>query len=98
MLTIWNYNYALFIIGLIGLIVLKKNILILFFSLEILLLSINLNLIFISLLNFNLKGQLLTVLILTLAAAEAALGLAILISFYKNKGLISLNSTNLLKN
>ncbi len=97
MTNIWFYNFSLLVIGLIGLLVNKKNLLIVFFSLEIILLSVNLNLIILSIVNQNSNGQLLSLIILTLAAAEASIGLALLISYYRLRGTISTNMTNLLK-
>ena len=97
MVSIWFYTFSLFIIGIIGLLINKKNLLIIFLSLEIILLSINLNLIVLSIINNNTNSQLLSLIILTLAAAEAALGLALLIGYYRLRGSIATNSTNLLK-
>ena len=97
MISIWYYIYSLFVIGIIGLLINKKSLLIIFLSLEIILLAINLNLTIISLINNNTNAQLLSLIILTLAAAEASLGLALLIGYYRIRGSIATHTTNLLK-
>ena len=79
----------LFVIGIIGVIINRHSIINLFMSIELVLLAVNLNILsFASYLN-DLAGQVLVLLILTVAAAEIAIGLAILVLYYKNKGDIS---------
>lgn len=87
----------LFVIGVIGVFVTKKNIIVILMSIEIMLLSINLNFIIYST-HFNDSiGQLFSLMILTVAAAEAAIGLAILIAFYRLRGTISIADISSLK-
>lgn len=87
----------LFIIGVLGIIINRKNIIILLMSIEIMLLSINFLLITVSSLIDNIQGQILALYILVVAAAESAIGLSILIAYYRNTGNISVNYINMLK-
>jgi len=73
----------LFIIGLWGMVLNKKNIIIIIMSIEILLLGANLNFVIFSVFIDDIKGQVFSLLILTIAASESAIGLAILVIFYK---------------
>ena len=87
----------LFVIGIFGLFLNRKNIIILLMSIELMLLSVNINLIaFSSFLN-DLVGQIFTLFVLTVAAAEAAIGLAILVSFFRNRGTIAVEDVNVMK-
>ena len=91
------YPVLLFLFGLFGLIQSRKNILLVIISIELLLLSINIFLLLAaSYLDDNL-GDILSLFILTVAAAESSIGLAILISFYRLNGSIAMNRINLLK-
>lgn len=98
-----NLNYCLILVlgifstGLLGVFVTRKNIIILLMSIELLLLAVNLNFIFYSVYLDDLIGQLFALLILTVAASEAAIGLAILIVYYRVKGVISIAFINSLK-
>lgn len=98
-----NLNYCLililgiFSIGLLGVFVTRKNIIILLMSIELLLLAVNLNFIFHSIYLDDIIGQLFALLVLTVAASEAAIGLAILIVYYRVKGVISIAFINSLK-
>jgi NADH-quinone oxidoreductase subunit K len=95
MLTI-NINYLLnlttiiFIIGLVGIVLNRKNILIILMSIELLLLSVNLNFAALSIYLDDIIGQIFVVFILTIAATESAIGLAILTVFYRLKNSIQL--------
>jgi NADH-quinone oxidoreductase subunit K len=95
MLTI-NINYILnlttiiFIIGLVGIVLNRKNILIILMSIELLLLSVNLNFAALSIYLDDIMGQIFVVFILTIAATESAIGLAILTVFYRLKNSIQL--------
>ena len=85
-MSILNYfifTFFLFCLGLFGIILNRQNIIIILMSIELLLLSINLNFIYFSLLIDDIIGQVFSLLILTVAAAESAIGLAIMIVFYK---------------
>jgi NADH-quinone oxidoreductase subunit K len=89
-------NFFLFCIGLFGIILNRQNIIIILMSIELLLLSINLNFIYFSVFIDDVIGQVFSLLILTVAAAESAIGLAILILFFKIYGDISIYKINLL--
>jgi|TARA_Y100000385_G_C13106406_1_gene648181 NADH-quinone oxidoreductase subunit K len=87
----------LFFIGLSGIFLNKKNIIILLMSIEIIFLSININFIFFSIFIDCVFGQIFSLLILTVAAAESAIGLAILVIYYRIKGTIRIDFINLIK-
>lgn len=89
-------NFFLFCIGLFGIILNRQNIIIILMSIELLLLSINLNFLYFSLFLDDIIGQVFSLLILTVAAAESAIGLAIMIVFFKIYGNISIYKINLL--
>ena len=87
----------LFTIGVFGIFLNRKNIIVILMSIELILLSVNLNFVaFSSQLN-DLAGQVFALLILTVAAAEAAIGLAILVIFYRNRGSIAVEDVNMMK-
>jgi len=87
----------LFVIGIFGVFLNKKNIIIILMSIELMLLAVNINFVaFSSYLN-DIMGQIFSLLILTVAAAEAAIGLAILVIYYRNKGSISVDDINEMK-
>tara|TARA_B100000029_G_C17433789_1_gene908891 strand:- start:752 stop:1060 length:309 start_codon:yes stop_codon:yes gene_type:complete len=87
----------LFTIGVIGIFLNKKNVIIILMSIELILLSVNLNFIaFSSYLN-DISGQVFAMFALTVAAAEAAIGLAILVTFFRNKASISVENINEMK-
>jgi NADH:ubiquinone oxidoreductase subunit K len=86
MLTLFQYlsfSFTIFVIGLWGMALNKKNVITIIMSVEILLLGANFNFIIFSIFLDDLKGQLFALLILTVAASESAIGLAILVIFYK---------------
>jgi|TARA_B110000093_G_scaffold22832_1_gene21107 NADH-quinone oxidoreductase subunit K len=83
--------------GVLGIIINRKNIIILLMSIELMLLSINFLLITVSTLLDNIHGQVFALYILVVAAAESAIGLSILIAYYRVRGTISVKFTNLLK-
>lgn len=89
-------NFFLFCIGLFGIILNRQNIIIILMSIELLLLSINLNFLYFSVFLDDIIGQIFSLLILTVAAAESAIGLAIMIAFFKIYGNISIYKINLL--
>src|SRR6202050_692304 len=84
-------------IGIAGIILNRKNIIIILMSVELILLSVNINLVAFSTQSGDLTGQVFALLILTVAAAEAAIGLAILVSYYRNRGSIAVEDINALK-
>lgn len=90
-------SVTLFLIGILGIFLIKKNIIIILMSIELMLLSININFIIFSVYLDNLTGQIFALFILTVAAAESAIGLAILVVYYRIKGLISINFINSIK-
>tara|TARA_Y100000590_G_scaffold470659_1_gene667519 strand:+ start:11726 stop:12031 length:306 start_codon:yes stop_codon:yes gene_type:complete len=87
----------IFVIGIFGVFLNKKNIIIILMSIELMLLSVNINLVAFSSFMNDITGQMFSLLVLTVAAAEAAIGLAILVIFYRNKGSISVDDISLLK-
>ena len=87
----------LFTIGVAGIILNHKNIIIILMSVELILLSVNINLVAFSTFAGDLTGQVFALLILTVAAAEAAIGLAILLSYYRNRGSIAVEDIHALK-
>ncbi len=89
-------NFFLFCLGLFGIILNRQNIIIILMSIEILLLSINLNFIYFSIYLDDIMGQIFSLFILTVAASESAIGLAIMILFFKIYGNISIYRVNLL--
>ncbi|TGY87394.1 NADH-quinone oxidoreductase subunit NuoK [Marinicauda algicola] len=87
----------LFTIGVFGIFVNRKNVIILLMSIELLLLAVNINLVAFSAHLGDLTGQVFAMFILTVAAAEAAVGLAILVVFFRNRGDISVDHINMMK-
>lgn len=88
---------ALFVIGVFGLFLNRKNVIILLMSLELILLAVNINLVSFSAFLGDLVGQVFTMFVLTVAAAEAAIGLAILVLFFRNRGTIDVEDVNMMK-
>ena len=88
---------SLFVIGIFGIFLNRRNVIIVLMSIEIMLLSINLNMVSFSYFLNDFKGQVFSMFILTVAAAEAAIGLAILVCYFRNKGSISIESVNSMK-
>ena len=84
-----SLSTILFIIGILGLVLNRKNILIIIISIEIALLAVNINFIVFSVYLDDVLGQLFVLFVLTVAAAESAIGLAILIAYYRVKGNIN---------
>ena len=87
----------IFTIGIIGIFLNRKNVIIILMSIELILLAVNINLVSFSIYLQNLVGQVFTMFILTVAAAEAAVGLAIIVIYYKNKGSINVDQISSLK-
>ncbi len=87
----------LFVIGIFGIFLNRKNIIILLMSIELILLSVNINLVAFSSYSGDLVGQVFALFIMTVAAAEAAIGLAILVSFFRNRGTIAVEDVNVMK-
>ena len=87
----------LFTIGVFGIFVNRKNVIILMMSIELLLLAVNINLVAFSSYLGDLAGQVFAMFVLTVAAAEAAIGLAILVVFFRNRGDIAVEDVNMMK-
>jgi NADH-quinone oxidoreductase subunit K len=85
---------ALFTIGVFGIFVNRKNVIIILMSIELVLLSVNINLVAFSAHLQNLEGQVFAMIVLTVAAAEAAVGLAILVTYFRNRGSIAVEDIN----
>jgi NADH:ubiquinone oxidoreductase subunit K len=88
---------ALFLLGIWGIFLNRKNIIIMLMSIELMLLAVNLNFLLFSVYLDDLMGQLFALLILTVAAAESAIGLALLVVYYRIRGTIAVEFINLLK-
>ena len=87
----------LFTLGVFGIFLNRKNVIIILLSIELILLAVNINLVAFSSYMGDMVGQIFTMLILTVAAAEAAIGLAIIVIFYRNKGSIRVEDIHGLK-
>jgi NADH-quinone oxidoreductase subunit K len=88
---------ALFTIGVFGIFVNRKNVIILLMCIELVLLAVNINLVAFSAYVGNIEGQIFAMFVLTVAAAEAAIGLAILVTYFRNRGDIAVEDLNLMK-
>ena len=102
MLTIGLGHYlvvaaVLFTLGIFGIFVNRKNVIIILMSVELMLLAVNINLVAFSSFLQDLAGQAFAMFILTVAAAEAAIGLAIVVAFYRNRGTIAVEEINEMK-
>ena len=87
----------IFNIGIVGVFLNRKNIIVILMSIELILLAVNINLVSFSVFMNDLSGQIFTLFILTVAAAEAAIGLAIIVVYYRNSGTIRVEEINNLK-
>ena len=87
----------IFTIGIIGIFLNRKNLIVILMCIELLLLAVNINLVSFSIFLNDLNGQIFTLFILTVAAAEAAIGLAIIVVYYRNAGSIHIEDINTLK-
>ena len=87
----------LFTIGVFGIFVNRKNIIIILMSIELILLAVNINLVSFSVYLNDVVGQVYAMFVLTVAAAEAAVGLAILVTFFRNRGDIAVDDANMMK-
>jgi NADH-quinone oxidoreductase subunit K len=88
---------ALFTVGVVGIFVNRKNIIVILMALELILLSVNINLVAFSVFTGTIQGQIFAMLVLTVAAAEAAVGLAILVVYFRNRRDISVENVDLMK-
>jgi NADH-quinone oxidoreductase subunit K len=87
----------LFTLGVFGIFINRKNVIIILMSVELILLAVNINLVAFSAFLNDLTGQIFALVVLTVAAAEAAIGLAILVVFYRNRGTIAVEDVNMMK-
>jgi NADH-quinone oxidoreductase subunit K len=87
----------LFTIGVLGIFLNRRNVIIILMSIELILLAVNLNFVAFSAFLGDLVGQIFALFVLTVAAAEAAIGLAILVVYFRNRGTIAVEDVNLMK-
>ena len=87
----------IFTIGVVGIFLNRKNVIVILMSIELILLAVNINLVSFSIYLEDITGQIFTMLILTVAAAEAAIGLAIIVSYYRNRGSVRVEEINEMK-
>ena len=87
----------LFTLGIFGVFLNRKNVIVILMSIELMLLAVNINLVAFSSYLGDLTGQVFTMFVLTVAAAEAAIGLAILVVFFRNRGTIDVEDVNVMK-
>jgi NADH-quinone oxidoreductase subunit K len=87
----------LFTIGVVGIFVNRKNIIVILMAIELILLSVTINLVAFSVFSATIEGQIFAMLVLTVAAAEAAVGLAILVVYFRNRRDISVENVDLMK-
>jgi NADH-quinone oxidoreductase subunit K len=87
----------LFTLGVFGIFLNRKNVIVILMSIELMLLAVNINLVAFSVHLGDMVGQVFALLVLTVAAAEAAIGLAIVVIYYRNRGSIAVEDINLMK-
>ena len=88
---------VLLIIGVFGIFLNRKNVIVILMSVELILLAVNLNFVAFSAALHDLAGQIMTMFVLTVAAAEAAIGLAIVVVYFRNRGSIEVEDVNMMK-
>jgi NADH-quinone oxidoreductase subunit K len=88
---------VLFTIGVFGIFLNRKNVIVILMSVELILLAVNINFVAFSTHLNDITGQVFALFILTVAAAEAAIGLAILVVFYRNRGSIAVEDVNMMR-
>ena len=87
----------LFTLGVFGIFINRKNVIVILMSVELILLAVNINFVAFSVFLGNITGQIFALFVLTVAAAEASIGLAILVVFYRNRGSIAVEDINTMK-
>ena len=87
----------LFTLGVFGIFLNRKNVIIILMSIELILLAVNINLVAFSVQHGDLVGQVFALLVLAIAAAESAIGLAIIVVYFRNRGSIAVEDVNLMK-
>ncbi|WP_020696095.1 NADH-quinone oxidoreductase subunit NuoK [Reyranella massiliensis] len=88
---------VLFTLGILGIFLNRKNVIVILMCVELMLLAVNINLVAFSAFQGNVVGQVFAMLVLTVAAAEAAIGLAILVVYFRNRGTIAVEDINAMK-
>ncbi|MCU0955437.1 MAG: NADH-quinone oxidoreductase subunit NuoK [Deltaproteobacteria bacterium] len=88
---------CLFTLGILGIFLNRKNVIVILMSVELMLLAVNINLVAFSAFLGNITGQVFALFILTVAAAEAAIGLAIIVVYFRNRGSIAVEDINMMK-
>ena len=88
---------VLFTLGVFGIFLNRKNVIVILMSVELILLAVNINFVAFSTYLGDITGQVFALLVLTVAAAEAAIGLAILVVFYRNRGSIAVEDVNVMR-
>ena len=88
---------VLFTLGILGIFLNRKNVIVILMCVELMLLAVNINLVAFSVFQGNVVGQVFSMLVLTVAAAEAAIGLAILVVYFRNRGTIAVEDINEMK-
>ena len=92
-----TFSAIIFTLGIVGIFLNRKNVIIILMSIELILLAVNINLVSFSIFLQNITGQVFAIFVLTVAAAETAIGLAIIVIYYKNKGSINVDQISSLK-
>lgn len=87
----------LFVLGIVGIFLNRRNVIVILMSIELMLLAVNINLVAFSQALNDLVGQVFSLFVLTVAAAEAAIGLAILVTYYRNRGDIYVDEINMMR-
>ena len=88
---------ALFVLGVLGIFINRKNVIIILMSIELILLAVNINLVAFSAYLHDIHGQVFAMFVLTVAAGEAAIGLAILVIYFRNRGTIAVDDTDMMR-
>lgn len=88
---------ALFVLGVLGIFLNRKNVIVILMAIELILLAVNINLVGFSAFMNDLVGQIFAMMVLTVAAAEAAIGLAILVIYFRNRGTTAVDDANQMK-
>jgi len=100
MIGLWNYlivGALVFVIGVMGIFLNRRNVIIILMSIELILLSVSINFVTFSAFLGDLFGQVFVMFVLTVAAAESAIGLAILMVYFRNRGSIAVEDVNTMK-
>jgi len=100
MIGLWNYlliGALVFVIGVLGIFLNRKNVIIILMSIELILLAVSINFVTFSAYLGDLFGQVFVMFVLTVAAGESAIGLAILVVYFRNRGSIAVDDINMMK-